>query len=150
MTNATSQSIVAVSGCLLGIRCRYDGRSKRAEGLLERLAGVTIIPVCPEELGGLPTPRPLAQFDVGDGRAVLAGSARLINAEGLDVTSSYVEGASEVLRICKLLKIRTAYLKEKSPACGVHHVTIDGELTAGMGVTSAMLEREGVELESVG
>jgi uncharacterized protein YbbK (DUF523 family) len=143
---------VLVSACLLGCRCRYDGCSKLDRELVERLRreGCPIVPVCPEQLGGLSTPRPPAEITTGDGRSVLDGAARLVNRDGADVTAAYVRGAEEAVRLARLLGCRRACLKEKSPACGVTTVK-RGEVTLpGTGVAAAMLQAEGIEVIGVG
>ena len=126
-----------VSACLLGCRCRYDGASKAhplAPALAERYE---CVPVCPEQLGGLPTPRPPAERR-GD---------RVVTAAGADVTEQYRRGAEEALRLCRLFGCRGAVLKERSPSCGggqVYDGTFSGTLTAGDGVTAALLRENGV------
>jgi len=137
--------MVAVSGCLAGLKCRYDGRSKARIVVKE----AAIVALCPEQLGGLPTPRLRAHFVGGTGEEVIAGTARVVNALGEDVTAAYLRGARETVAICKRLHIRKAYLKEKSPSCGVRFVTVDGKLTRGMGVAAAMLRKARVRLVSV-
>ena len=107
--------MVLVSACLLGIRCRYDGKRlrirKSAKGLKNPL------PLCPEQLGGLPTPRIPAEIK-GSADKVWKGKAKIINERGEDVTQVFVRGAKEVMRIVKLFNIKKAYLKEDSPSCG--------------------------------
>ncbi len=143
---------VLVSSCLLGVCCRYDGSGALDRQLIGRLQrdGSPIIPVCPEQLGGLPTPRPPAEIEHGDGHTVLAGEARLIDAHGADVTEAYVRGAREALRIAKLLGCRCAWLKEKSPACGVEKIKDGDQTRPGMGVAAALLKSAGVEVFGVG
>ena len=141
--------MVLVSACLWGVRCRYDGCDKRNERLIAKLKDASVLPVCPEELGGLSTPRPPAQFVGGDGRAVLAGRARLVNAEGDDVTEQYLRGAREVVSRVERLGIREGYLKDFSPACGLTRVTVDGERVKGIGVCAAMLAEAGLTLHAV-
>ena len=150
MTCQPKCSIVGVSACLVGVSCRYDGTSKAAEGLLASLGeGVCVVPLCPEQLGGLATPRPPAAFVGGGGSEVLADTATVVNAEGEDVTEACLKGARETLRICRMLGIRRFYLKDKSPSCGVTLVTVNGALTSGSGVAAAMLGLAGIELVSV-
>ncbi|MDH4317629.1 MAG: DUF523 domain-containing protein, partial [Desulfobulbaceae bacterium] len=84
--------VVLVSACLVGMCTRYDGKVKPSTGCMEELRGQVWIPVCPEQLGGLPTPRPAADLVGGDGVAVLAGRAAVITKEGRDVTESFVRG----------------------------------------------------------
>ena len=142
---------VLVSACLLGVHCRYDGAAKPDRARIDRLAqqGRHLVPVCPEQLGGLPTPRAPAEITNGDGTTVLAGAARVVNTDGVDVTEQYVRGAEEVLRLAKRLGCRRAVLKEKSPACGVRTVKRGDETRPGIGVAAALLKREGLDLEGV-
>ena len=128
---------ILISACLLGCRCRYDGASKplaRAAELAERH---TLVPVCPEQLGGLATPRPPAERQ-GD---------RVVTREGADVTAQYRRGAEEPLRLCRLFDCQAAVLKERSPSCGcgaVYDDTFTGTLTAGDGVTAELLRAAGI------
>lgn len=140
-----------VSACVVGVRCRYDGGARFGGELVERLRreGCEIVPVCAEQLGGLPTPRPPAEITTGDGRAVLAGEERVVNAEGADVTEAYVRGAEETSRIAQLLGCGRAYLKEGSPACGVNTITRGGQTCGGMGVAAASLASAGVDVIGV-
>ena len=127
---------ILISACLLGVCCRYDGASKPhplAAALAERH---TLVPVCPEQLGGLPTPRPPAERR--DGRVVTQSG---------DVTEQYLRGAEETLKLCKLLGCEAAVLKERSPSCGrgqVYDGTFSGTLTAGDGVTAELLAAHGI------
>lgn len=128
---------ILVSACLLGCACRYDGAAKPhplASALLERYE---VVPVCPEQLGGLPTPRPPAERR-GDG---------VVTAAGGDVTEQYVRGAEQAVGLAALYGVRRAVLKERSPSCG-HGEIYDGSftrtLTAGEGVAAAALAAAGV------
>ncbi|HFC97476.1 MAG TPA: DUF523 domain-containing protein [Thermosulfurimonas dismutans] len=132
---------VLVSACLLGLATRYDGK-RITEPVVEILKErYLLIPVCPEQLGGLATPRPAAEILDGDGFSVLAGKARVLTHEGREVTRNFLRGAEEVLKICRMLRIRRAFLKAKSPSCG---------LTPRVGVTAALLLSEGVEILELG
>lgn len=125
-----------VSACLLGACCRYDGASKAHPLMLELAARHTLVPVCPEQLGGLATPRPPAERR-GD---------RVVTGAG-DVTAQYRRGAEETLRLCKLLGCEAAVLKERSPSCGhgqIYDGTFSGTLTAGDGVTAELLIANGI------
>ena len=126
-----------VSACLLGLRTRYDGQSKSNEACRAQLTGGVCIPVCPEQLGGLPTPRTAAALLGGDGHAVLAGRARVVNKSGEDVSASFLAGAEQVLAIARLQPIAAVFLKSGSPSCGVNGI---------LGVTAALLRREGFTL----
>lgn len=123
-----------VSGCLLGLACRYDGRVKEYPECRRELAGKVYVPVCPEQLGGLPTPREPADLVGGDGAAVLEGLAKVLTKSGVDVTANFVAGAKQVLQIARELPVAGVYLKSGSPSCGAGRV---------LGVTAALLSREG-------
>ncbi len=128
---------ILVSACLLGTPCRYDGSGKADARLLKLGAKRQLIPVCPELLGGLPTPRPPAER-VG---------ARIFDKSGADVTSAYLRGAQETLRLARLLGCKTAILKARSPSCGAGQIydgTFSGTLVPGHGVTAALLTQNGV------
>jgi uncharacterized protein YbbK (DUF523 family) len=142
--------VILVSACLLGYNCKYNGRNNfKTE--ITRLRDDLLIPVCPEELGGLPTPRPPAQFDKADGNALLDGLAGIIDINGSDVTNNFLAGALKALSIAKKNGVHKAILKERSPSCGVSSVYIaqKGEKPVpGMGVTAALLQRNGVKIIS--
>ncbi|MBQ7777963.1 MAG: DUF523 domain-containing protein [Oscillibacter sp.] len=128
---------ILVSACLLGVRCRYDGASKPNETVLRLRKHHTLIPVCPEQLGGLATPRPPAERQ---GAAVRTQS-------GVDVTEQYRKGAEEALRLCRLYGCEAAVLKERSPSCGsgaVYDGSFSGVLTTGDGVTAELLAAHGI------
>jgi uncharacterized protein YbbK (DUF523 family) len=136
--------MVMVSACLLGVRCRYDGDSRPHEAVIDLARTTGVVPVCPEQLGGLPTPRAKADLRGGGGRSVVDGTARVVSEDGLDVTESFLRGARETVEVARRCRVRRAVLKDRSPSCGVSRVYVDGELVDGIGVTAAMLEREGV------
>lgn len=130
---------VLVSACLLGARCRYDGASKPLPGLARLLDAINPVPVCPEQLGGLPTPRTPAER-CGD---------RVVTRDGTDVTAQYERGAQEALRLAQLTGCTLALLKEKSPSCGCGHIydgTHTGTLTGGNGVAVELLLQNGVRV----
>ena len=149
---ATRHQPVLVSACLLGQRCRYDGRDSRDQVLEEELAheGLEPVPFCPEEHGGLGTPRPAAWIQARDASAVVDGDARMVDQHGRDVTAAFLVGASGALEICRARGITRAFLKERSPSCGVRHTHVDNALVDGPGVTSELLARAGIELEGRG
>ena len=142
---------VLVSACLLGAYCRFDARTN-ADAALERELverGLDPVPFCPEEHGGLGTPRPPATIERDGAAEVLDGKARVLTDAGVDVTAGFVKGAEGALATCKLHEIRRAFLKARSPSCGVHQTEVDGKLVPGRGVTSELLARHGIELTSV-
>jgi len=143
---------VLVSACLLGVRCRHDGRDRPDESLRAEAArsGVVLVPVCPEELGGLGTPRPAAELRGGDGRAVLDGRARVVTFEGRDVTAEFVAGARRAAAIAHAVGATEAWLTERSPSCGTRGTHVDGQLVPGSGVASAALSRAGLSVRGIG
>lgn len=104
---------------------------------MRNLAGRPWIPVCPEQLGGLATPRTAADLTGGDGHDVLAGRASVITSDGLDVTRHFILGAKQCLALIRAQHIQTAFLKNRSPSCG---------LTPRIGVTAALLLQHGVQI----
>ena len=135
-----------VSACLVGVPCRYHGGHAESQALLEHLEAFQWLPVCPEQMGGLPTPRDPAELR-GDAVAVLEGRGRVVTAAGKDVTEAFLRGAEAVLRLARAAKVGRAFLKDRSPSCGVRQVYRDGRLIPGMGVTAALLAREGIRVE---
>jgi uncharacterized protein YbbK (DUF523 family) len=145
-----------VSACLLGVNCRYDGKNKKSRSLLKRLEFKEILPICPEQLGGLPTPRPASRIVRGDGFDVLNGNAKVINILGTDNTKAFIDGAYTVLDILKINNITSCYLKNKSPSCGIgttklsifqrYLFPIKKHI---IGVLAALLIREGYQVEEI-
>ena len=132
---------ILVSACLLGHTCRYDGQSKPHAGVAELLKKHTLVPICPEVQGGLPTPRPPAEIQ-GD---------RVVNSEGCDVTDCYQRGAQAALELAKILGADTAILKQRSPSCGsgqIHNGKFDGGLIDGWGVAAQLLRDNGITVYS--
>lgn len=145
--NLGAESLLLVSACLVGIPCRYDGDSCPNNQLQALAAQGKVLPLCPEVLGGLPTPRPPAEIQGGDGGDVLDGWARVKNIEGKDVTTEFLAGAQKVLHIAQRWGIKQAILKARSPSCGVGQIyngSFSGRLVEGDGVTAALLKREGI------
>jgi len=105
--------MIIVSACLLGFNCRYDGQSRPDEDLLSSALRKLFVPVCPEQLGGLSTPRVPSEIISGDGLDVLEGKSRILSSSGSDVTDCFLRGANEVMRLVALLEISTAIMKEK-------------------------------------
>ncbi len=132
-----------VSACLAGFACRYDGQSKADDRIVQLVREGRAIAVCPEQLGGLPTPRPPAEIRPDNGRVVLQS--------GEDVSAAFEKGANETLRICKLYGVTKAILKARSPSCGcgcVYDGTFSGTLTKGDGKTAALLAASGIRVET--
>ena len=130
---------VLISACLLGIPCRWHGRRpKRRDALIERLKKkYVLVPVCPEQLGGMPTPR-TSEYLHGTGAQVLDEGLRIVAPEtGEDVTGFHVNGAKYTLEVAQVVGTRRAYLKGGSPSC-------DRE-----GVTGEVLRRAGIKVVRV-
>jgi uncharacterized protein YbbK (DUF523 family) len=142
---------VLVSACLLGRECRYDGSQNRDQALERELAseGLEAVPFCPEEHGGLGTPRSPAWIRSRGAEAVLNGEDRVVTDAGADVTAAFLEGAKGALEACRLRGIGLAFLKERSPSCGVCRTHVGGSLVDGPGVTAALLASEGIEVRPV-
>ena len=129
------------SACLLGIKCRYDGKSKPNKRVVELAKKETLIPICPEQLGGLPTPR----------EATEQKGKRVITKSGKDVTKYFKKGARQVLKLAKLLGIKGAILKQRSPSCGcgqIYDGTFSGKIIQGNGVTVSLLKRNRIRVIS--
>jgi len=127
-----------VSACLAGMACRYDGGSRPHPEVRELLRRGLALPVCPEQLGGLPTPRPPASVRDGDGEDVLDGRARVVTNDGRqDVTEAFIRGAEQTLHLARLAGARRALFQARSPSCGDH------------GVTAALLRRAGLTVRNV-
>ena len=143
-----SDEPVLVSACLLGQRCRYDGRDNRDHVLIDELeaSGYRAVPMCPEEVGGLPTPRAPAWIGSRGAGAVLDSADRVVDEGGRDVTAAFLRGARAAAETCRAHGIRRAFLKERSPSCGVARTHVAGEAVDGSGVTAELLRREGVEV----
>ncbi len=137
MHDQPPQSIFLVSACLMGLCTRYDGASKPDNECRDFLKKSICIPVCPEQLGGLPTPRPPAEIIGGDGRDVLRGKARIITINGDDVTALFIHGAQQALQLATIQNVNGVCLKARSPSCGV---------SGTMGVSAALLAEHGYSL----
>ncbi|MCR5611168.1 MAG: DUF523 domain-containing protein [Clostridiales bacterium] len=141
--------MIVVSKCLTGCPCRYDGKSKPDPAIAALVLRGEAIAVCPEQLGGLPTPRVSAEL-TGTGGDVLDGKARAVTRDGRDVTEAFVKGAYEALRIAKKTGAERAILKSKSPSCGcgaVYDGSFTGSIVPGDGVAAALFKRNGIIVE---
>lgn len=143
---------VLVSACLLGQPVRYDGRASGYPDLLQQWqAEGRVVPLCPEVAGGLPTPRPPAEIQGGQGAKVLDGGMQVLTVTGEDVSAEFLAGAQQALALVRFHGIRVAVLKAGSPSCGnrlIYDGTFSGVKVPGEGVTTALLRREGVQVFS--
>ena len=150
MTNQPAElpdGAILVSACLAGRPCRFDGSDNREDRLGGLISEGRAVLVCPEEEGGLGTPRPPAEIVGGDGHDVVEGRARVVTQGGRDVTEEYLAGARAALERARSSGARAAVLKARSPSCGKGCI-YDGSFTrtrrVGDGVTAALLAANGI------
>ncbi len=145
-----AQKPILISACLLGLPTRYDGKSKQSQKVLDYLKSNNLlpVPVCPEQLAGMSTPRDKTFFKTGDGHDVLSGSGLVISQDGQEMNEVFCRGARMVLQIAQLSNCQMAMFKERSPSCGVHQIYQGDNKVNGTGVTTALLLREGFQVIS--
>jgi uncharacterized protein YbbK (DUF523 family) len=149
MEAAVSDRMRLVSACLLGVDCAWHGGNHANARALSLLGKGGLVPVCPEQLGGLPTPRTPQEIVGGTGEDVLDGRCRVLNRNGEDVTDQFLRGADETLRIARLVGATVFIAKSRSPSCGsglVHDGSFTGTLVPGDGVTASLLRRHGIDV----
>ena len=132
---------ILISACLIGLNCKYDGGNNENSKLVELMKEKDLVPICPEQLGGLKTPRASAERK----------QEKVITKEGVDVTKEYQKGAEEVLKLAKKLNIKKAILKSRSPSWGIDEIydgTFSHNLVKGDGVTAELLKKNGIEVIS--
>ena len=147
--------MLLVSRCLLGENCRYNGKSKPNQAVIDFLRdkkiGVDYLPICPETAGKLPVPRPAGEIIGGCAAAVWAGEAKVQNQQGDDYTEGFITGAKIACTQAEKHHATVAMLKENSPSCGVNYVHIghfNGDLQPGQGVAAYALAQLGLKLFS--
>lgn len=131
------KKLVLVSACLLGRNCKYSGGNNRSEAVLAYLQDKEALPVCPEQLGGLPTPRP--RVELRNGRAV--------NEFGEDVDAQFRLGVQRALALLEGAAVDEAVLQSRSPTCGARQVydgTFSGTLLPGQGLLARALMEKGI------
>lgn len=136
------KKIKIVSACLAGLKCRYDGASKERAEIVKMVANGEAIPVCPEQLGGLPTPRTPAEL-VDD---------KVLSVKGEDVTLNYSLGADEAFKVAKMVNCEEALLKSNSPMCGCNKIydgTFSGNTISGDGIFTRLLKKAGIKVTPV-
>lgn len=134
--------MILVSACLCGINCKYNGKNNLSKETMDALKKDEILPICPEQLGGLTTPRLPHEIKDGTGKDVLNGKAEVFSTNGDESTEKFIRGAYETLSICKNFKVSSAILKAKSPSCGcgeIYDGTFSKKLINGNGVTAQLL-----------
>ena len=143
--------MIVVSACLVGVNCKYNGDNNDNDKVKEYLKDKEYVIICPEQLGGLTTPRKPSEINKIGGKAVLNGNSKVISCEGKEVTENFVNGAKDSLKIAKLFNCEQAILKEGSPSCGcnlIYDGTFTGKKVPGMGVTAALFNENNIEVFS--
>ncbi|MGL5416896.1 MAG: DUF523 domain-containing protein [Clostridium sp.] len=133
--------MILVSACLIGVNCKYNGENNLNEDVLKFLKDKEYMIVCPEQLGGLTTPRIPAEIN----------NNKVINKNFEDVSTLFLRGAEETVKISRLVKAKMCILKDGSPSCGINFIydgTFTGNKIVGKGITARLLEKEGIELLS--
>ncbi len=131
--------MILISACLAGVNCRYDGNNNFSEKIEKLMKNENAILVCPEQLGGLATPRIPAEII----------EQRVINKDGFDVTEQFRKGAEETLKIAKMYHCTKAILKQRSPSCGfgqIYDGSHSGKIVNGMGITAKLLAENGIKI----
>ena len=143
---------ILISSCLIGCPVRYNGTSSEVGGLGELVKQGKAIAMCPEIVSGMPTPREPAEIESGKtAQEVLDGKAKVFDKNGVDVTNEFINGANELLKVCKEKNIKTVILKEGSPSCGSNETydgTFSGKRISGRGVTAELLNQNGITVYS--
>lgn len=135
--------MIFVSGCLVGINCKYDGGNNFDERIFNLVKEGKAIPICPEQLGGLKTPRNPAEIQEKD------GLRKVVTCEDEDVTNEYIRGAEEVLKLAKELDIKEVILQPRSPSCGkglIYDGTFSKKKIEGNGITADLLIKNGIDV----
>lgn len=131
--------MIIVSACLAGINCRFDGKSKANKKIIKLIEEGKAIPICPEQLAGLPTPRIPSEIFNG----------KVIRKDSVDLTKEFYHGAEEALKITLMANCKQAILKNKSPACGcgkIYDGSFSGKLIDGDGIFTKLLKKNNVEI----
>lgn len=140
--NSVNKEKILVSSCLLGLNCRYDGGNNYSKEVEEFIKNYEVIPICPEIMGGLPTPRTPSERQAD----------RVINKDGKDVTEQYEKGARECLFLAQKYDVKKALLKLRSPSCGskeIYDGTFSHTIIEGDGVTAELFKKNGIEVISI-
>lgn len=136
--------MILISACLCGVNCKYNGKNNLNEECLELLKKGEAILVCPEQMGGLETPRNPSEIKI------VNGEIKVFMNDGTDVTENYKRGAEEVLKLAKELNVKKAIFRKKSPSCGcgeIYDGTFTNTLTKGNGITTSLLLENSIEVE---
>jgi uncharacterized protein YbbK (DUF523 family) len=135
------QKMIIVSSCLAGVHCRFDGAAKPCEKVVRLVAEGKALPLCPEQLGGLPTPRLPAEIKGGE----------VWRKDGMNLTREFQTGAEQALKLARLVGADRAILKARSPSCGcgkIYDGRFQGVLVDGDGFFAALCKRNGIEVRT--
>lgn len=136
---------ILVSKCLLGENCKYSGGNNYNKSVVEFCENHNIIPICPECMGGLPTPREPSEI------RFVNGVEKVFTQSGCDVSASFQKGAEASLKAANENETELCILKESSPSCGVNNI-YDGTFShvkiSGMGLTAKILKQNGFKILS--
>jgi len=135
--------VILISACLLGINCKYSGGNNKIKDIENLLKKEVIIPVCPEQLGGLHTPRNPSEIIIKNSKKYV------LDNKGNDLTMNFIKGAEETLKIAKFFNIEEAILKTNSPSCGfgmIYDGSFSSRLIKGDGITALYLKRNNIKL----
>nr|WP_314277522.1 DUF523 domain-containing protein [uncultured Peptostreptococcus sp.] len=151
-TETNTKGKILVSACLLGIKCKYNGRDNKNNKVIEYLKGRDYIKICPESMGGLKSPRLPSEIEYGyDGRDVIEGRAKVFGQDGSDLTKEFLSGAKVCIELAKKYDVGLAILKESSPSCGgskIYTGKFEDEKKAGQGVTASLFKMNGIRVLS--
>ncbi len=134
--------MIIVSACLVGVNCKYNGGNNYSDKVKEFLKDKQYVIICPEQLGGLTTPRKPSEINKNN---------KVMSCEDEDVTENFIKGAEESLKIAKMFNCKQALLKEGSPSCGcnlIYDGTFTGNKISGMGITAALFNENNIEVFS--
>jgi uncharacterized protein YbbK (DUF523 family) len=137
--------MIIVSSCLCGINCKYNGKNNLNENILKLVNEGLAVPICPEQLGGLKTPRKPAEIIEENGKL------KVVTSEGTDVTKEYIKGAKRACEIAKLVGAKKAILQRRSPSCGLNKIydgSFSKKLISGNGITVRLFLENGIEVIS--
>lgn len=141
--------MIVISACLCGVNCKYNGKNNLNEKALKLLKEGKAILICPEQMGGMSTPRIPCEISFGDGKDVLNGKSKVMNSKGEDCSKEFIKGAKEALKIAKNVKVDFAILKSKSPSCGfgkIYDGSFTGKKKDGNGVTAELFIENGIKV----
>ena len=143
--------MIVVSACLCGVNCKYDGGNNLNSELFEQFKKGKVMPVCPEQLGGLCTPRMPSEIIGGTAKQILEGKdgAKVVRCDGKDITDEFLRGAYETLKIAKSIQATRAILKASSPSCGAGNIydgSFSGKKISGNGITAELLMKNGIKV----